>query len=116
VNPYVIEILGAHGITWAYRTPIHIDAVADERFQLVPTVCDNARDARPYFPGAAVQVHCGLLDPTDETGPTIARRAFAATYDALAARIDALLALPLETLSTSELREQVQAIHTDVRA
>jgi len=116
VHPYANEILGAHGITWAGRTPKHIDAVAEERFELVITVCDNARDACPYFPGAAVQVHWGLPDPADEPEPASARRAFAATYDALAARIDALLALPLETLSTSELREQVQAIHTDVRA
>jgi arsenate reductase (thioredoxin) len=121
VNPYAVEILRAHGIAWDGRTPKSIDDVAGtlaegERYDLVVTVCDNARDACPIFPGAAAQVHWGLPDPADETEPAAARRAFAETYDALAARVDALLALPLEELSPAELREQAQAIHDGATA
>ena len=116
VNPYAVEILHAHGIAWDGRVPQSIEMVAatltgGERFDLVITVCDNARDACPFFPGAGAQVHWGLSDPADETEPAAARMAFAATYDALAARVDALLALPLEALDSSALRERVQAIH-----
>ena len=111
VNPHAVEVLRAHGIPWEGRTPKSIDDVAGEPFDLVVTVCDNARDACPFFPGAAAQVHWGLPDPAEETEPDAARRAFAATYEALRARVDALLALPLETLAPPELARRAQEIH-----
>jgi arsenate reductase (thioredoxin) len=118
VNPYAVEILHAHGIAWYGRVPQSIETVTammmdGERFDLVITVCDNARDACPFFPGAGAQVHWGLSDPADETEPAAARLAFAATYDSLDARVDALLALPLEALDSSALRKCAQAIHDD---
>jgi arsenate reductase len=111
VNPYAVEVLAAHGIAWDGHTPKRIDDVAGERFDLVVTVCDNARDACPFFPGAGAQVHGGLPDPADEPEPAAARRAFESTYDALAARIDALLAEPLEAMDADGLRARAQAIH-----
>lgn len=116
VNPYAVEVLEAHGITWRARAPKSIGDIAGERFDLAITVCDNARDACPYFPGAAAQVHWGLPDPADETEPDDARRAFADTYDAIEARVDALLALPLETMEPAELVRRAAAIHLDVDA
>lgn len=111
VNPYAVEILRAQGITWDARRPQHVDAVAGEPFDLVITVCDDARDACPVLPGAAAQVHWGLPDPAAETEAAAARRAFAATCEALAARVDALLALPLERLAPDALRVRAQAVH-----
>jgi arsenate reductase len=111
VNPYAVEVLHEHGIAWTGRTPRSIDDVAGEHFDLVITVCDNTRDACPYFPGAGAQVHWGLPDPAEETEPGAARRAFLASYEALARRVDALLALPLEGLAPAALRERAQAVH-----
>ncbi|MBX3173161.1 MAG: arsenate reductase ArsC [Gemmatimonadaceae bacterium] len=111
VNPFALEELARQGIRWAGRVPKSIDDVADQRFGLVITVCDNAREACPYFPGAFAQVHWGLPDPADHTEPTAARRAFAATFDALAERVDALLALPLQELDDAALTQAAQAIH-----
>lgn len=110
VNPYAVEVLREHGITWDGRRPKSIDDVAGENFDLVITVCDDARDACPYFPGAGAQVHWGLPDPAEIANPAAARRAFYETYVALAARVDALLALPLERLGPAELAERAQAI------
>lgn len=111
VNPYAIEVLRAHALAWEGRTPKSIDDVVGERFDLVITVCDNARDACPYFPGARARVHWGLPDPADATDPAEARARFAETYDALLARVRALLALPLESLDTAELQRRAQAVH-----
>ncbi|MDF1504595.1 arsenate reductase ArsC [Roseisolibacter sp. H3M3-2] len=113
VNPYAVEVLAAHGIAWEGRTPRHVDAYDGERFDLVVTVCDDARDACPYFPSAAARAHWGLPDPAGEDAPDAARRAFAATYDALAARVDALLASPLESMDAEALRARAQAVHDD---
>jgi arsenate reductase len=111
VNPYAVEVLAAHGIAWDGRAPKTIDAVAGRPFDLVLTVCDNAREACPYFPGARAQAHWGLPDPADETEPAAARAAFLATYQALGARVDALLALPLATMAPAEVAEAAAAIH-----
>jgi len=113
VNPHAVEVLAAHGIEWRGRSPRGIDDFAGERFDIVITVCDDARDACPYFPGAGAQVHWGLPDPAAETEPEAARRAFAATYDALEARIGRLLALPLETLAPEAIAERARAIHLE---
>lgn len=111
VNPYAIEELANHGIAWDGGTPKSIDDVAGVTYDLVITVCDNAHEACPYFPGALAQVHWGLPDPADETQPDAARQAFAVTYRALESRVRALLALPLETLSAAELQSTAQLIH-----
>ena len=103
VNPYAVETLGAHGIAWEGRVPKRLDEVEGVKYDLVITVCDNARDACPFFPGAAAQVHWGLPDPADEREPAAARRGFEATYQALSRRIDVLLALPLESMSPDAL-------------
>jgi arsenate reductase len=111
VNPYAVEVLRAHGIEWEGRSPKGIEDFTGQRVDLVITVCDNARDACPVFPGAGAQVHWGLPDPAEETEPAAARRAFGETYDALAARVEALLALPLETLDSATLRARAQTVH-----
>jgi arsenate reductase (thioredoxin) len=110
VNRYAVETLRTHGIPWEDRTPQHIDAVADAHHDLVITVCDNARDACPFLPGAAT-VHWGLPDPAEHTAPDAARRAFEETFRALERRVNALLALPLESFNSATLAEQARRIH-----
>jgi arsenate reductase len=110
VHPFAVDVLREHGIAWEGRTPKGIEDVEGERFDLVITVCDRARDACPFFPGAGAQVHWGLPDPADESDPPAARRAFRGTYDALAAMVDALLAMPLESLAPEALQARAQAI------
>lgn len=111
VNPYAVEELARQDIAWEGRVPKTIDEVSGERFDLVITVCDSAAEACPYFPGARAQVHWGLPDPADHTEPAAARVAFAATFAALASRVDALLALPLEAMTEEELRVAAQGVH-----
>ena len=77
------------------------------------TVCDNARDACPFLPGAAT-VHWGLPDPAEHTAPDAARRAFEETFVALEGRVNALLALPLESLESLDaatLAAEARRIH-----
>ncbi len=39
------------------------DEFAGQSFDFVVTVCDNARDNCPVFPGAAKRIHWSLEDP-----------------------------------------------------
>ncbi|HEX6536457.1 MAG TPA: arsenate reductase ArsC [Gemmatimonadaceae bacterium] len=110
VNPRAIEVLREHGIEWEERTPRSIEDVTGERFDLVITVCDDARDACPVFEGAGARVHWGLPDPAREVEPAAARRAFRETYETLAVRVDALLALPLERLDRAALQRLAEGV------
>ncbi|MBY0491182.1 MAG: arsenate reductase ArsC [Gemmatimonadaceae bacterium] len=116
VNPFAVETLAAHGIAWEGRVPQSIEALGNAPFDLVITVCDNARDACPFYAGGTVQVHWGLPDPADHEEPAAARAAFAATYAALDARVQALLALPLEQLAPAALAAAATAIHAAAEA
>ncbi len=54
-----------------------------------------------------------MPDPAKVTGAeSVITEAFQATYDALAERIDTLLALPFETYSCEDLVEQLNQIGT----
>ena len=76
----------------------------------VITVCDNAAgEVCPIWPGGPLKAHWGVPDPPPETGPEAAP-AFAETYDRLARRVDAFLALPLETLDRTELKRELDRI------
>lgn len=115
VNPFAVEVLAAHGIAWEGRMPKTIAEVEGPAYGLVITVCDNAREACPVLPGAAAMVHWGLPDPADHTEPTAARAAFAATFDALDARVRALLAVPFERIAPPLRAERARHIHAFMR-
>jgi arsenate reductase (thioredoxin) len=111
VNPYAIAVLREHGIPWDDRLPVPIDAVAAQQWDLVLTVCDNARDACPVLPRAVAQVHWGLPDPASQTDDVAAKRAFLWTYHALLFRVNTLLALPLELMDPPLLIQSAERIH-----
>ena len=75
-----------------------------ERWDLVITVCDNAREACPVFPAARAMVHWGMDDPAAQAGSSEERLdAFRDSYRLIEDHIGALVALPLESLTSSEL-------------
>jgi len=45
-----------------------LDQFRDESFDLVVTVCDNAKESCPVFPGAKETLHWPFDDPADATG------------------------------------------------
>ena len=105
VNPLAVETLARHGIAWEGKQPRGIDAVAGDKWDLVITVCDNADRDCPFVPGTGARVHWGMPDPHTAAD-------FEATWERLDRQVAALLALPLETMGSEELRQRAQAIHT----
>ncbi len=45
-----------------------VDALAGERFDVVVTTCDEAKEACPLFPGAFEVLHWGIADPAAVQG------------------------------------------------
>jgi arsenate reductase len=114
VNPLAVEVLGDVGIDWTGREPKGLDAVASERWDIVITVCDRAKDACPVFPGQPASAHWGMGDPAEVEGTREERlSAFTRTRQILARRIDLLLALPLEKLDRLSLERRLDGIPTD---
>lgn len=68
INPYVTRAMIGIGIDISPQWSKTIDEYADVKFDYVVTVCDNAREACPYFPGAGNVIHHSFPDPSSFTG------------------------------------------------
>ncbi len=69
-----------------------IGEFAGQAIDLVVTVCDDAAEECPFFPGARRQEHWGFPDPSAATGSEEERLAvFRRVRDAIAARIEAFV-------------------------
>lgn len=79
---------------------------------IVITVCDSAaNETCPFWPGAPVQAHWGIADPAAAAEEDW-EAAFATAYDQLRARAEALLALPFENMTPTELKSALTRIGT----
>ncbi len=68
VHPLAIEAMREVGVDISKGRSKHVDEFAGQKFDYVITVCDNAREACPNFPGAARQLHWSFDDPALATG------------------------------------------------
>ena len=63
VNPFALEALGERGVDTEGLHSKSLDIFMDQSFDLFITVCDNARQTCPFFPGAKSMDHWSLEDP-----------------------------------------------------
>lgn len=68
VNPKAITIMLEDGINISNHTSNHIDEYAAIDFDMVITVCDNAKERCPYFPTKAKKFHHNFPDPAKAAG------------------------------------------------
>ncbi|GAA4104246.1 arsenate reductase ArsC [Mucilaginibacter panaciglaebae] len=68
VNPKAIKIMKEDGIDISNHTSNHIDEYSNIDFDLVITVCDNAKESCPYFPSTAIKFHRNFPDPAKAIG------------------------------------------------
>ena len=80
-------------------------------FDFVITVCDNAREACPVWPGQPIIAHWGVSDPARAEGSDDDKlRQFRRAGQVLAYRIGLFCALPLEKLDRLRLTKATQEI------
>ncbi len=112
VNPFAIQVL---------KDSYHIDAsearsksweeFGDLQFDFVITVCDNARESCPVWPGQPIVAHWGVPDPALAEGSNEEkRRQFKQAAQTLAHRISLFCALPMQKLDRLRLKELVEDI------
>jgi arsenate reductase len=63
VHPRAIDMMAEAGVDISGQTSDHVDTYVDQTFDLIVTVCDNAKEACPIFPNAAQTLHHSFDDP-----------------------------------------------------
>jgi len=90
IHPDAIHTMQAHGIDLSHKHSTHVNTYLGERFDYVVTVCDNAREVCPTFPGGT-QLHWGYADPTMIKDPEQRLEAFQQIARRLKTRIEFFL-------------------------
>jgi arsenate reductase len=68
LNPGAIATMGEDGINITHHTSNNVQEYRHLDFDFVITVCDNAKERCPVFPGKARQFHHNFPDPAKATG------------------------------------------------
>jgi len=63
VNPNAKKVLEEFGYWRDNYYSKTLDEIIDIDFDLVVTVCDNAKETCPVFPGKTKTIHVGFVDP-----------------------------------------------------
>jgi len=93
VNPMTERVLDEAGIDYGWARSKSMTEFLDREFDHVLTVCDDAAEACPIFPGPAVRTHWSIPDPARARGtPDEVLAVYRATRDDLRGRITAFLA------------------------
>jgi arsenate reductase (thioredoxin) len=88
VNPYTVRVLDEEGIDWSNARSRSVGEFILRPFDHVITVCDDARQTCPVFPGSYQQHHWNLEDPAEVDGGDDRKlAAFRKTYQELDALI-----------------------------
>jgi arsenate reductase len=68
VNPMTLRVLEESGLPTRDLRSKSVAEFNGQRFDYVITVCDQAREACPVFPGSGSSLHWSFPDPSEATG------------------------------------------------
>ena len=68
VHPTAIEVMSEIGIDLSAHTSKSLEQYLDAGIHTIVTVCGNANEACPVFPGMVNRYHGGFEDPAHATG------------------------------------------------
>lgn len=95
VNPLAVAAMDERGIDIRSHRSKHLNEFLSQPFDYVITVCDNAAESCPVFPGPAKRIHWSFPDPAAVQGSDEERLAsFRQVRDAIEARFREWLATP----------------------
>jgi len=92
VNPLAVRAMEERGIDIRPHRSKHLQEYLGQPFDYVITVCDNAAEHCPVFPGRAERIHWSFPDPAAASGGEAEQlAAFRAVRDAIEERFRAWL-------------------------
>ena len=63
LDPYAIKVMAEAGVDISGQKSKHFSGLKDIQFDYVVTVCDDAYEKCPVYPGKAKTIHIGFDDP-----------------------------------------------------
>jgi arsenate reductase len=92
VHPLAVREMAERGIDIGAQRSKHLNEFIGEKLDYVITVCDNAGESCPVFPGGPERIHWSIPDPSAVEGTEEVRAAaFKRAADDLTTRIRDLL-------------------------
>ncbi|HEV8242092.1 MAG TPA: arsenate reductase ArsC [Thermoanaerobaculia bacterium] len=112
VNPLALEVLQRdYGLDTSSARSKSWTELDGTDFDVVITLCDDARETCPIWPGQPIVAHWGMPDPAaGEGADDEKRKAFRDTARELYRRLDLLRKLPIETLDRLALGAAVNRL------
>ena len=68
IDKRAIEVMAEAGIDISGQSASNVDEQLNKEFDLVITLCDEARESCPVFPSRAEIIHMGFRNPADAIG------------------------------------------------
>ncbi len=88
LHPLAIEVMREVGVDISGQHSKNVTEYVGQHFPLVVTVCDNAKEHCPIFPGPCIREHWPFEDPAEAVGKREERLAvFRRVRDAIATRV-----------------------------
>jgi len=95
VRPEAVEAMREIGVDISGHRSKSVDEFLGQKFDYVITVCDNAKESCPVFPGETERIHWSFDDPAVATGDESSRLAvFGRVRDEIRARLREFIATP----------------------
>ena len=89
INPYTVKVLEQAGLSLEGLASKPVSQLERDTFDYVITVCDQAAEQCPVFPGDPDRIHWSFTDPAAVEGSDVERlAAFEATLREMRQRID----------------------------
>jgi arsenate reductase len=96
INPLTERVLDEAGIDHSWARSKSVNEYLGQSFDYVITVCDQARQTCPVFPGVHETLHWGYEDPAAVEGSEEQRlAAFRSTLTMMSGRIQSFITLAL---------------------
>lgn len=86
VNPFAIRAMHEIGIDISHHYSKSVQDMMGSAFDVVITVCDNAAENCPIFPGKVERIHWSFPDPAAAVGDDAKMLAFRSVRDGLMER------------------------------
>lgn len=68
VNPYAIKVMREDDVDISGHASKDVQQFVGQEYDYIITVCDNAKERCPYFPGTAQRIHWSFKDPAEAKG------------------------------------------------
>ncbi len=112
VNPLAVQVLkDIYNIDASEARSKSWEEFKDVKFDFVVTVCDNARETCPVWPGQPILAHWSSPDPAAVEGTQSEKyQVFEEVASQINRRLQLLTSLPLDKLDRLELAAAIQEI------